>query len=652
MRVEIYGDANRETVSGTTVQFTADDAAPVTDLKAQINPSIAGYSSVTIAANGQNTNVSLTKTVYGGSVDVTTGVVTETHGGGAYNPTAVPADLSSKIVSATKVKSASGNVASFNCTLGEYPMSALTAAINPVQDLHGFDRPWPGGGGKNLCGPISAINGTYSDGVWTTPALGSNNLSRLTFSPVSMAAASYTLSFKARMLSGSGAIHLANLQTANNTTPATSTRTEIAKPTLTSEFQTYILRFDYSAETEIERLVIQSSSSSSALVIEVAEIQLELGSTASGYEPYENLCPITGWAGATIHVSPTTSGGTTYYVTFPTAAGTVYGGTLDVVNGVLTVTWKKIALGDYAFGKTSDYNFYISAITDFKTYGSSLTRYGQGISDTFKFLTNNWTAENNTCTCYLNTGYNGYRIFIHSEEHASDTPTAFRTWLQSVNAGFAYELATPITYQLTPQDIATILGQNNVWADTGDVTVSYRDGLLSNVSGIMTNSTALTAGENITYTLSQERTFQIPGTVIRTVVGNNVMSASTGNISVTWSSHWFDITPWIAYQGLTFSRNDVDSPDAGRDMSGYMHRGRVGVKEKMNITTVQLTRAQSSKLQTLLYPETIQVRVTPYPRTNTSHTMSMYTNNVKTTYVIHRENGEDLQSLTFPLIEN
>ena len=118
------------------------------------------------------------------------------------------------------------------------------------------------------------------------------------------------------------------------------------------------------------------------------------------------------------------------------------------------------------------------------------------------------------------------------------------------------------------------------------------------------------------------------------------------------TSQWFDITPWIAWQGLTFSRNDVDAPDAGRDMSGLMHRGRVSVKEKMNVQTIQLTRAQSSFLQTLLYPETIQVRVTPYPRTNGAYTMSMYTNNVKTTYVIHRQNGEDLQSLSFPLIEN
>jgi len=118
------------------------------------------------------------------------------------------------------------------------------------------------------------------------------------------------------------------------------------------------------------------------------------------------------------------------------------------------------------------------------------------------------------------------------------------------------------------------------------------------------------------------------------------------------TSQWVDITPYIAWQGLTFSRNDVDAPDAGRDMSGLMHRGRVSSKEKMNIQTVQLTRAQSSMIQTLLYPETIRVRVTPYPRTNAAQVMNMYSNNVKTTYVIHRENGEDLQSLSFPLIEN
>ena len=116
------------------------------------------------------------------------------------------------------------------------------------------------------------------------------------------------------------------------------------------------------------------------------------------------------------------------------------------------------------------------------------------------------------------------------------------------------------------------------------------------------------------------------------------------------SNTWVDITPYIAWQGLTFSRNDVDAPDAGRDMSGLMHRGRVAVKEKMNINTIALTKAQASSLMTLLLPETIKVRVNPYPQTNASKEMDMYTNNVKTTYLFHRTSDE-IQSLSFPLIE-
>ena len=36
-----------------------------------------------------------------------------------------------------------------------------------------------------------------------------------------------------------------------------------------------------------------------------------------------------------------------------------------------------------------------------------------------------------------------------------------------------YKLATPIEYTLTPQEVTTLLGTNNIWADTGDVDVDY-----------------------------------------------------------------------------------------------------------------------------------------------------------------------------------
>lgn len=118
------------------------------------------------------------------------------------------------------------------------------------------------------------------------------------------------------------------------------------------------------------------------------------------------------------------------------------------------------------------------------------------------------------------------------------------------------------------------------------------------------------------------------------------------------NSSWVDITPFIKYQGVTFSRNDVDAPNAGRDMSGTMHRGRVASKEKMNISSVPITKAQSAMIQTLLFPETIIVRVNPYPRTNSSQTFYMYSNNVKTQYLQHTEDDDDIQEISFPLIEN
>lgn len=116
------------------------------------------------------------------------------------------------------------------------------------------------------------------------------------------------------------------------------------------------------------------------------------------------------------------------------------------------------------------------------------------------------------------------------------------------------------------------------------------------------------------------------------------------------SNQWIDITPYIAFQGLTFSVNSIDAPDAGRDMSGLMHRGMIAIKEKMNIQTIQLTKSQASTLITLLLPKSFEVRVTPYPQTNAAKTMTMYSNNVKTTYTIKCANDE-LMSLSFPLIE-
>ena len=54
------------------------------------------------------------------------------------------------------------------------------------------------------------------------------------------------------------------------------------------------------------------------------------------------------------------------------------------------------------------------------------------------------------------------------------TEAEANAWLANNSYHFFYYLATPFTVQLAPQQIKTLLGQNNIWADTGDVSVDYR----------------------------------------------------------------------------------------------------------------------------------------------------------------------------------
>ena len=53
----------------------------------------------------------------------------------------------------------SGSIASFPDGANDVPIRSMKGLITPIQDLHGYDNPWPAGGGKNL---IPNVN------TWTT----------------------------------------------------------------------------------------------------------------------------------------------------------------------------------------------------------------------------------------------------------------------------------------------------------------------------------------------------------------------------------------------------------------------------------------------------------------------------------------------------
>lgn len=126
-----------------------------------------------------------------------------------------------------------------------------------------------------------------------------------------------------------------------------------------------------------------------------------------------------------------------------------------------------------------------------------------------------------------------------------------------------------------------------------------------------------------------------------------------------------DITNYIAYNGVKWSRNDVDGPNAGRSMSGLMIRDRVATKIRLDITCRPMNQDELRILLNLLLPEFVSVTYDD-PMYGVV-TKTMYANNNSASFLIRKEpiktdrwwicpssepTPKELWSdITFPLVE-
>lgn len=113
-----------------------------------------------------------------------------------------------------------------------------------------------------------------------------------------------------------------------------------------------------------------------------------------------------------------------------------------------------------------------------------------------------------------------------------------------------------------------------------------------------------------------------------------------------------DILRFIEQDGIEWSRNDLESSNAGRTMDGTMHRGRVAIKYKANIKCLPLYRDDELILMNLILPEFVTVETNQHPLYSV-HSARYYSNNVPSTVsTIDPDTGESLWTgITFPLIE-
>ena len=330
-------------------------------------------------------------------------------------------------------KTASGPIVSVNDALAA-PLRSLVANIDPVQDLHGYESPWPAGGGKNLWDEEWIVEGT---------AIASKN----------------------RIPCEAGQWYYISVAPANG------------------------LRF-YDAENNIIETVYTNYKQAPTGAV---TMWFKLGSaygttykndvivaktTGSGvsvpYSPYSNICPISGWSAANVWVKPT------YDPTAdPTATlqlgQTIYGGTLDLLTGVLTVdkgfveydgsndeTWYSYDPDNY------DSLCFIPPPIVNKEIGNSLS-----ICNRFANVLVAWGAGGDGKYGVFSDHTTLARFYFRQPNANVSTIPQWKAWLGENPVTVVYPLATPTTIPLTPTQISTLQGQNNVWADSGDVTVEY-----------------------------------------------------------------------------------------------------------------------------------------------------------------------------------
>lgn len=220
-------------------------------------------------------------------------------------------------------------------------------------------------------------------------------------------------------------------------------------------------------------MVITNRSTASA-TLTLTQPQFEIGSAATTYEPYN---------------------GTTYAVDWTSEAGTVYGGTLDVVTGELVVNKVCVSLNPswyWYVGATQPNGLTVVSTTGFPSHvvgGEICSHYKRS---TTPYIVGLALGE------FITAATSAYFCFKGSSGGTADE---FKEYLTAqATAGtpvqVVYELATPLTYQLTPQEVATLLGANRVWSDAGDISLVYHtqvDATPSSIDGLFINGEGLQA---------------------------------------------------------------------------------------------------------------------------------------------------------------
>lgn len=407
-----------------------------------------------------------------------------------------------KIVGGTgapTIHEVSGQTVSFASKVEE-PLKEVTAKINPTQNLNGYDKPWAPGGGRNL------LENNYQGSTTANYTLERNADGTFTLngtvSSTTIAIANFAMSQGSTSNQNDQKKHLKNgtyFFTTNNRRTSIGLQILASNVAGTSNIATLAaategtVTIDDTYQYNWIRLRISAGTYTNEIIAPVVCLSTE---TDTSYAPYSNICPITGWTGAEIYVSPTTSAtaGTTYNIVFPSGAGTVYGDTLTIHedgSGTLTSTHALLTMDGVTAGKkfsnksgAAIYDEYYLQVADGYTFRGSSGYVSQADANANGLICSISPYYDFTSQYRITfTAYIGAQIVLQPRLRFAlgigyDTLEKANQYLEDLNTAgtpltFCYPLKLPTEYNLTAEQIQTLIGKNYVWANTGDVTVKY-----------------------------------------------------------------------------------------------------------------------------------------------------------------------------------
>ena len=325
------------------------------------------------------------------------------------------------------LESASGQVVNITDAAPLY-LQECKAEVEAVQDLHGYDHPWVGGAGKNkwneetVYGYYLVESGAYFN---DTSQLCSKNLI-----PVSPST-SY------RLVGGGNSVIFYN-----SNQEFMSSIFITASEIFTTPSDCYYIHFNL------------GNSYGNVYNHDVGVIY---PSSETSYEPYSNICPISGRTEEVITQKDNPTNPTVTKTYTIQLGDTVYGGTLDVTRGELRVTHELWTKNTSAMNNTENYPGWINC------------GIKELVGNGFDRLIENQIM--NIGTDYGVNTQEHYDILYLPRDTYGKTQTEWKALAQDIE--IAVELATPYTIQLTPQQIRLLEGTNNLSCNTGDLNIEY-----------------------------------------------------------------------------------------------------------------------------------------------------------------------------------